>query len=69
MNFKKTLLAVSLTNFAATAVAVPVLNDGDDGDGTGLQSQVNLITVASPTPGISSVDFNSDQIADALDSY
>jgi hypothetical protein len=70
MNFKKTLLAVSLTTFAATAVAVPVFDDGDDGVGTGLQSQINAITVApSPTLGISSVNANSDQMADGLDSY
>jgi hypothetical protein len=70
MNFKKTLLAVSLTTFAATAVAVPVLDNGGDGNGTGLQSQLNLITVApSPVPGTSSVNVNNDQIADDVDSY
>lgn len=70
MNFKKTLLAASLATFAATAVAVPVFDDGDDGVGTGLQSQINAITVApSPTPGISSTDVNADQMSDGLDSY
>jgi hypothetical protein len=44
------------------------MDDGADGVGTGLQSQINAISV-SPTPGVSSTNVNTDQLSDGLDSY
>ncbi|WP_417515002.1 DUF4114 domain-containing protein [Marinobacter sp.] len=70
MKLKLLAAAIALSACAAQANAVPVMNDGDDGVGTGLQAQIDAITVApSPTPGASSVNVNSDQLDDGLDSY
>ncbi|WP_144776658.1 DUF4114 domain-containing protein [Marinobacter maritimus] len=70
MKFKLIAAAVALSALAAQAHAIPVMNDGDDGAGTGLQAQIDAITVApSSTPGTSSVNVNSDQLDDGLDSY
>jgi hypothetical protein len=70
MKLKLLAASIALSAFAAQANAVPVMDDGDDGVGTGLQSQLDKITVApSPTPGTSSANVNTDQLSDGLDSY
>lgn len=68
MKFKLIATAIALTAWSVPASAVLVLDDGLDGVGTGLQSQINAISV-SPTAGVSSIDVNADQMSDGLDSY
>lgn len=70
MKIKFIAAAVALSAWTASATAVVVNNDGADGAGTGLQSVLDNITIApSPNPGASSVDVNTDQLDDGLDSY
>jgi hypothetical protein len=45
-----------------------VVNPGGDGPGTSLQDVFNALTIA-PTAGLSSIDVNSDQLSDFMDSY
>jgi len=65
MNLKLIVAAVALTAWTVQANAVYIANDGMDGVNTGLQSQINAITVG----GVSSIDVNADQLDDGLDSY
>jgi hypothetical protein len=44
------------------------VNPGGDGAGTSLQDVFNALTIA-PTAGLSSIDVNSDQLSDFMDSY
>ncbi len=61
------MLGVLLFSFPASAVLVQL--NGGDGDGTGLQAQLNNITL-EPTFHVSSVDVNSaDQIYATADDY
>ncbi|MBY6070300.1 DUF4114 domain-containing protein [Marinobacter salsuginis] len=68
MKLKLLTAAVALSAWTASAQAVFVSNDGDDGVGTGLQNVLDNVTVA-PTLGTSSVNVNTDQLDDGLDSY
>ncbi|RBW49709.1 DUF4114 domain-containing protein [Marinobacter sp. F3R11] len=68
MKIKLITAAIALTAWTAQASAIQVFDDGQDGVGTGLQSQLDLISV-SPVAGVSSIDVNSDQLDDGLDSY
>jgi len=45
-----------------------VVNPGGDGPGTSLQDVFNALTLA-PTAGLSSINVNSDQLSDFMDSY
>jgi hypothetical protein len=45
-----------------------VVNPGGDGPGTSLQDVFNALTIA-PTAGLSSINVNSDQLSDFMDSY
>ncbi|WP_339800950.1 DUF4114 domain-containing protein [uncultured Marinobacter sp.] len=67
MNYKQLLAAAVMTGFAASAAAAPVVIApfGDDGVGTGLQDVLNNITDG----GVSSVNVNTDQLDDGMDSY
>lgn len=67
MNYKQLIAAAVLTGFAAGAYAAPVYIApyGDDGPGTGLQDILNGVTVG----GSSSINVNTDQLGDGLDSY
>lgn len=61
------MLGVLLFAFPASAVVIAL--DGGDGLGTGLQAQLNNITLG-PNPGVSSVNVNSaDQISTTFDNY
>lgn len=68
MKLKLLAAAIALSAFTVQAQAVMVMDDGDDGAGTGLQSQIDAITTA-PVAGSSGVDVNADQLADGTDSY
>ncbi|WP_336366650.1 DUF4114 domain-containing protein [Marinobacter sp. C2H3] len=68
MKLKLLAAAIALSAVTAQAHAVLVMDDGQDGAGTGLQSQINSITTA-PVAGTSSINVNTDQLSDGLDSY
>jgi len=68
MKIKLITAAIALTAWTAQASAIQIFDDGQDGVGTGLQSQLDAISV-SPVAGVSSIDVNADQMADGLDSY
>ena len=56
--------ALSLSGYAHAVV----VNPGGDGAGTSLQDVFNALTIA-PTAGLSSINVNSDQLSDFMDSY
>lgn len=58
-------VALGLSGYAHAAAVNPV---GGDGPGTSLQDVLNALTVA-PTAGLSSIDVNTDQLSDFMDSY
>jgi hypothetical protein len=57
-------MALSLTGYSHAVV----VNPGGDGPGTSLQDVFNDLTLA-PTAGLSSINVNSDQLSDFMDSY